>query len=659
MFESDEVELFSDDFSHYPPCERMDELSDEQRLGGPVCVGDRSAEGGDPQQRIGPWHQTTLHYRWRSDRIEGRRDCALPWRIVDLDGRHYLDQPESWFNVVLAAGDARWRDYAMECELAVGDGPAGPVVRYHSSRQNYWIRFAAGEPVKLIRRDQDDHVTLAEAHDCIPRRDHVYPCRIECDGSRLTVRVEGRELFTVADDAWPCGGIALRTEGPARFTAVRVAGDEREIARVEGERNRRAAWIARRRDAMPQPKLLHTVQLPFEPGDVQIRDVNDDGQLEIVAIEAQMMKLDYIHLARLSVFDWNGKLLWQLGEPRESKYEVRGGVAFNVADIDADGRTEILVTRDFEILILDGATGEIKRRTPTPLSYKGREDHHTRAAGDAFLVCNLRGLEAPRDLILKDRYCNLWAFTDELEPLWHRALNTGHYPLARDINADGRDEVMGGYSMLDADGNTMWVVPGGDPFRSRFPGPEHCDKMMLERFADDEDAPVRIAMAASDLGFLLLDTDGHLLVQHKVGHAQGLAAARFRPDLPGRQFVVTTYWGNRGIVNLFDCEGRPLLIRERPEVRGMPVNWLGDGGALLSGARALFDGNLDPVVELPPGRDLRPAVWDVNGDGVDELLKLVDGTVHVYGPETIPANPTGGEQRTMMTNAAQYGGLYL
>lgn len=91
----------------------------------------------------------------------------------------------------------------------------------------------------------------------------------------------------------------------------------------------------------------------------------------------------------------------------------------------------------------------------------------------------------------------------------------------------------------------------------------------------------------------------------------------------------------------------------------MPVNWLGDGGALLSGARALFDGNLDPVVELPPGRDLRPAVWDVNGDGVDELLKLVDGTVHVYGPETIPANPTGGEQRTMMTNAAQYGGLYL
>ena len=32
MSESDEVELFCDDSSQCPPCERMDELSDEQRL---------------------------------------------------------------------------------------------------------------------------------------------------------------------------------------------------------------------------------------------------------------------------------------------------------------------------------------------------------------------------------------------------------------------------------------------------------------------------------------------------------------------------------------------------------------------------------------------------------------------------------------------------
>ena len=659
MSEFNEVELFADDFSQYPPCERMDELSDEQRLGGHVHVGNSLAGIGDPQERIGRWRQTTLHYHWRSDRIEGRYDCPLPWRIVEQAGRHYLDQPESWFNVVLAAGDPRWRDYVMQCELAVWDGPAGPVVRYHSSRQNYWIRFAAGEPVSLIRRDQDDHVTLAAANDCIPQRDHVYACRIECDGPRLTVSVDGRELFSVADDAWPRGGIALRTEGPARFTAVRVTSDRHEVARVEAENSRRAASIARKRSAIPQAKLLHSVAIPFDPSYVYVRDVNDDGRFEIVAIEAQVMELDYIRLTRLSVFDWNGKLLWQLGEPRESKYKVHGDVAINVADIDADGRTEILLTRDFEILILDGATGDVKRRTPTPLTYRGHEDHYERTIGDAFLVCNLRGLDTPRDLILKDRYCNLWAFTDELKPLWHRALNTGHYPRARDVNGDGRDEVMAGHSMLDADGNTRWVVPGGDPYRNRFPGPEHCDSVLLECFSDGDDAPVQIAMAASDMGFLLLDTDGCVLVQHRIGHAQSLAAVRFRPSLPGRQFAVQTFWGNRYIMHLFDCEGRPLLIRERPDVGTMPVNWLGDGSALLHGGSALFDGNFEPVVELPVGRNVGPGACDVNGDGVDEVLRLIDGKVHVYGPETIPADSAGGQQRRTLTNFSNYGGFYL
>ena len=38
-----------------------------------------------------------------------------------------------------------------------------------------------------------------------------------------------------------------------------------------------------------------------------------------------------------------------------------------------------------------------------------------------------------------------------------------HERTARDINGDGKDEVMGGYSMVRPDGTTMWTVPGGDP----------------------------------------------------------------------------------------------------------------------------------------------------------------------------------------------------
>ena len=89
--------------------------------------------------------------------------------------------------------------------------------------------------------------------------------------------------------------------------------------------------------------------IPVDPSYLHVQDVNNDGRPEILAIEAQVMVLDYIRLTRLSVLDWDGNLLWQVGEPLESKYKVHGDVAFNIADIDGDGQTEILVTRDFEI----------------------------------------------------------------------------------------------------------------------------------------------------------------------------------------------------------------------------------------------------------------------------------------------------------------------
>lgn len=631
------VELFRDDFTEYPLCERLD--------------------APDQGQTLGPWQQTSLHYAWRSERIQGYRDCPLSWRIVERDGRRFLDQPESFFNVVFKAGDPQWRNYTLEIDVAVCDGPAGPVVRYRTSRRNYWVAFEAGEPVKLVRRDQDDHVVLGASADLTVERDTLYHCCVTCDGPRLGVAVDGTELISVEDDAYAYGAIALRTEGPSRFASVRVLTTPQEAQSFQEAVERASVRVAKAGQQFPPAKLIHSVQIPLDTSYLHIQDVNDDGRPEILAIEAQVMILDYIRLARLSVFDWDGKLLWQLGEPLESKFKVHGDIAFNIADIDADGQTEILVTRDFEILTLEGATGKVKRRTPTPRAFKGREDRYERTVGDSFLVCDLRGLDSPQDFVLKDRYCNLWAYTGELEPLWHRALNTGHYPRARDINEDGRDEVMGGYSLLGSDGNTRWTVPGSDPLYNRFPGPEHCDSVLIEKFGPGADAPLQIAMAASDLGFLLLDADGNTLAQHKVGHAQNLGCGRFRPDLPGRQFAVRTAWGNQGIMNLFDCEGNLLLIREMPEGGVMPVNWLGDGSVLLKGSHALLDGTLDPVVALPEGRPVRPIAYDVNDDGLDEVLLLRGDTLEVYAPETRPAKPVPTPTRDL-TNWNLYGGFY-
>ena len=76
------VELFAEDFSAYPLAETMDVKTFGQRLG--------------------PWQIMTVHYSWHSRRYN-RKETSFPFRIIARDGRRFLDQPESFSNVVIKA----------------------------------------------------------------------------------------------------------------------------------------------------------------------------------------------------------------------------------------------------------------------------------------------------------------------------------------------------------------------------------------------------------------------------------------------------------------------------------------------------------------------------------------------------------------------------
>ena len=155
---------------------------------------------------------------------------------------------------------------------------------------------------------------------------------------------------------------------------------------------------------------------------------------------------------------------------------------------------------------------------------------------------------------------------------------------------------------------------------------------------------------------MLLDTQGRILAQRLIGHAQNLAAGRFRPDLPGRQFLVRTQWGNQNILNLFDYDGNLLLIREDAAGGLTPVNWLGDGSVLAGAANALFDGNFDRVVEIGGGGSVRPTALDVNNDGLDEVLGIRGNVITVYAPRGRQADRARAERN--LTNYNAYGGFF-
>ena len=100
---------------------------------------------------------------------------------------------------------------------------------------------------------------------------------------------------------------------------------------------------------------------------------------------------------------------------------------------------------DATMVVLDGTSGKEKATFALPAP-----------ADDSFLFADLTGRGRPQDLVVKDRYWNMWGVSFEREILWHWEGRTGHFPVAADVDGDGRDEVFVGYALIDSDGTVLF-----------------------------------------------------------------------------------------------------------------------------------------------------------------------------------------------------------
>lgn len=317
----------------------------------------------------------------------------------------------------------------------------------------------------------------------------------------------------------------------------------------------------------------------------------------------------------------------------------------------------MLFCKDLRLWIADGCTGEIRTSIPTPRSRPsaargGRP--YERILGDSIAIANLSGGPHPQEVLLKDRYTNIWAFDRDLKELWYHECTTGHFPAVYDIDGDGCDEVMAGYSVLDQDGTLLWELPYGD----------HQDAIAIGPFDPDCPDTLLIGLAAGEEGFILATAEGEVLAQHKLGHAQKLAVANLRPDLPGLEYAVITFWGHPGITAIFDCKGRMLSSFELvPHASPlMPVNWAGDGSELLflsahPAEGGLLDAQGHRAVMFPD--DGHPfyccTALDLIGDGRDELLTWDTESIWVYRADTpLPDGPRYRPIRLPHWNESNY-----
>ena len=622
------ADLFRDDFSRFPPGHLSFPVGE---LNGAIQEYHYLPHRGVP---TGPWANAIAHLD--------------AWTAGDEDGKPYLEQHLSadarqFAFPIFLTGDSEWSGCTVEARvkpLAL-EGMAGVVFRYHTNRHYYLFALTGGNTVRLAL-----HLPLETALR-VPQWKELgsapfpydtrryYQLRVENDGPRIRAFVDGKLLLEASDSQIPTGKAGVISGVPARFQDFAVTASDAEKSAILKRIAARDAELEKLRASNPAPKLWKKFETPgFGAGrNVRFGDLDGDGVPDmLIAQNIPRVSGDaFDAISCLTAVTLDGKVLWQSGRPDPRNGLLTNDTPFQIHDIDGDGRKEVVLVRDFKLQVLDGATGTVKRWVWMPKAPAAKEHPYELVSGDSIVFLNLSGNRDRHELLVKDRYQHFWVFDQHLQLLWQGEEQTGHYPYPVDLNGAGRDEVAIGYSLWAPGGKRLWSQ--GDNLK------DHADGVMIGNLSGDPKAQPRMYASGSDEGFLIFDLDGKILKHVRVGHNQSPSVGRFRPDLPGLQYMSVNFWRNPGIVTLFDWDGN-ILAQEEPIHTGspmLPVNWRGDGQefVLLSGNSregGMVDGHLRRVVMFPEDGhpDLAANVLDLTGDQRDEVVLWDQNRVWIY-----------------------------
>jgi len=597
-------------------------------------------------------------------------------RATQIDyylGRPYLEQHLVYELPKLASplfvtGDPEWSDLSVEAlvrPLQLGER-AGIVFRYRTNRQFHSFTLTGGTTARLAERlpletayrvaGERERASIPFAYDS----KRYYRLKVEDRGGRIRAYIDDRLVLEVPDTEQARGKAGVLASVPARFQDFRVGtcadGKQAIDERIRG----REAELARLRAGNPQPRLWKKFETPgFGAGrNVRFGDLDGDGAVDmLIAQNIPRVRGDaFDQISALAAVTLDGRLLWQQGRPDPRNGLLTNDTPFQIHDLDGDGTSEVVLARDFKLQVLDGATGKLERWAWLPPMTPDARSPYELNNGDALAFVDVSGAGARRDILLKDRYQRFWVFNSRLELLFQGETNTGHFPYPSDVDGDGREEILVGYSLWGPTGRRLW---DRDDLIE-----EHADASAVGNFSADPKAAPRVYWTASDDGFVVADLAGNILKHVRIGHAQNLSVGKFRPELPGLQLMTVNFWKNTGIVSLFDPDGN-LLQQDEPIHSGspiLPVNWRGDGEefALLSGSvrdGGMIDGRLRRVVVFPDDGhpDLAAHVMNLTGDARDEIVLWDEKRVWIYTQD----RAFGGEriyapQRNPLYNDSNY-----
>lgn len=658
--------LFSEDFSGFP-------------IGEFPYDPDHSATGEyhyvTEDGNHGAWVDQVCNYTWNG--------TGPTWIITQSSGRHAVEsmrieknRPHRIFPT-LQTGRSTWRNYTAEVTVRRLSlrGMAGLAFCMNHSIDTLVFSLEERGRVRLAYRHKEEVEVLAEAA-FASDSDTEYCLQVDVNGSHVACRVNGVEVLAADTLLAERGGkIALTADCPTRFTDVQVLVSVEEKQAIV---QREADMVRREQEEMqkhPAMKLWRKIDLKNFGTSRQVRFghlLGDNSwQVALAQMQKRVSRDAYGFISCLTAIDLDGNVLWQLGEPSENSQnlgKVSADMPFQIYDIDHDGVDEVIVGWDFEIRILDGRTGQVKRAVKTPIADQDDDGligapfntyAFTRLNPDGIRICNFRGQDKPSDILIKDRYCRVWALDDQLNTLWHykSSTNTGHCPLPVDVDGDGKDEVLVGYRLLDSDGTELWHYPITE---------DHTDEIVAGRWMPGDENGY-FACVSGTQGFFIGDFYGNIVARDRIGHAQRVSVANYCPEREGLEITATNFWGHQGCIFLYDAHGNQIWEMEN-EMNGniiAPVNWDGSGQELiLTNADpkrgGLLNGSGVRAVSFP--EDGHPTMCvetiDLTGDERDELVVWDYHSMYIYTQADGEKAQTYHPLKFPVYNASNYRGEY-
>jgi rhamnogalacturonan endolyase len=591
---------------------------------------------------------------WTVSAFGWQKEYNTAWEMVESDQGNYLRQNYHAVNddlelvsphthPIIIAGDSIWHDYKVEFKFSPKKNldKCGLVFKYQNSRCYYYYGMEGNMLVlKMVKHATAPHrpyeVILASSpFQWEPGR--TYKGDVSIRGNQIYTLMND-SLSMVAEDAnYSRGKVGFLSDVPAEFYEMKVTSLNRERRKMIRYKSQQANYTSMRINENTKAvvwKKLSTAG--FGTGrNLRFGDLNGDGEIDILL--GQVVHHGpgdaYSELSCITAMTFDGHLLWQKGKQDSKKYKLTNDVAFQIHDLNGDGSKEVIYTMNYNIYVVEGKTGKLIKRVPTPLSV-APGNKEKRILGDCIYFCDLQGKGRDSDIIIKDRYWNLWAYDQQLKLLWKQSCKTGHYPYAYDTDGDGKDEIAIGYSLIDDDGTFIWNKDEeiGD----------HADAVLITSLGHPSDSSLKIIYGASDWGAMFLDLEGNILKHHPVGHVQNPTVANFRSDLPGLEMVSVNFWGNQGIIHFYDALGE-IYHSFEPSPYGsmcLPVNWRGDDQEYFvlntnPGDGGMYDGNGQRVVVFPDDGhpDMCNAVVDLTGDARDEIITWNQNEIWVYTQE--------------------------